>query len=239
MPSIIADPFFYFVAIPAVIFLGLSKGGFAGVGTAATPLLALYLPPLEAAALLLPVLITQDLISIYIYRRDWDAKNLKIMRQHFWCSIRDNGRRHPQPLHFADIARHRHQPFARDAQLFQRALDRKCSPARFHLPDIRRDAAGERREPRCHASRDQPGVAQEGGDGLVPVRVCRNWIRRWLRHAEIPSDAYETGYPASFSDPVKQIQHTQEIGARNCRGFRIDVTSSCDKPADTSLLHSA
>jgi uncharacterized membrane protein YfcA len=79
LPSIITDPFFYFVAIPAVIFLGLSKGGFAGVGTAATPLLALYLPPLEAAALLLPVLITQDLISIYVYRRDWDAKNLKIM----------------------------------------------------------------------------------------------------------------------------------------------------------------
>ncbi len=79
MHGIISDPFFYLVAIPAVIFLGLSKGGFAGVGTAATPLLALYLPPLEAAALLLPVLITQDLISIYVYRRDWDARNLKIM----------------------------------------------------------------------------------------------------------------------------------------------------------------
>ncbi len=79
MPSLISNPLFYVVAFPAVIFLGLSKGGFAGVGTAATPLLALYLPPLEAAALLLPVLITQDLISIYVYRRDWDAKNLKIM----------------------------------------------------------------------------------------------------------------------------------------------------------------
>jgi len=79
LPSLIADPVFYAVAIPAVIFLGLSKGGFAGVGTAATPLLALYLPPLEAAALLLPVLITQDLISLYVYRRDWDGWNLKIM----------------------------------------------------------------------------------------------------------------------------------------------------------------
>lgn len=79
VPPIITDPFFYVVAIPAVIFLGLSKGGFAGVGIAATPLLALYLPPLEAAALLLPVLITQDLISIYVYRRQWDATNLKIM----------------------------------------------------------------------------------------------------------------------------------------------------------------
>jgi len=79
VPSLITEPMFYAVAIPAVLLLGLSKGGFAGVGTAATPLLALYLPPLEAAALLLPVLITQDLISLYAFRRDWDARNLKIM----------------------------------------------------------------------------------------------------------------------------------------------------------------
>lgn len=79
VPPIITDPIFYAVAIPAVIFLGLSKGGFAGIGIASTPLLALYLPPLEAAALILPVLITQDLISIYVYRRDWDASNLKIL----------------------------------------------------------------------------------------------------------------------------------------------------------------
>ena len=79
MPAIISDPFFYMVAIPAVIILGLSKGGFAGIGTAATPMLALYLPPLEAAALTLPLLITQDLISLYVYRRHWDASNLKVM----------------------------------------------------------------------------------------------------------------------------------------------------------------
>ncbi|MDB5548364.1 MAG: hypothetical protein JWP21_1811 [Tardiphaga sp.] len=79
MPAIIADPAFYLAAIPAVILLGLSKGGFSGVGTAATPLLALYLPPLEAAALLLPVLITQDIISVYVYRRDWDSTNLKAL----------------------------------------------------------------------------------------------------------------------------------------------------------------
>jgi uncharacterized membrane protein YfcA len=79
LPQIITDPLFYCAAIPAVILLGLAKGGFSGVGTAATPLLALYLPPLEAAALLLPVLISQDMISIYVYRRDWDARNLKIM----------------------------------------------------------------------------------------------------------------------------------------------------------------
>jgi len=62
-----------------VILLGLSKGGFAGLGIASTPMLALYLPPLEAAALILPILITQDLISTYVFRHDWDAKNLKVM----------------------------------------------------------------------------------------------------------------------------------------------------------------
>ncbi|OPF91700.1 sulfite exporter TauE/SafE family protein [Rhodopseudomonas palustris] len=77
--SIILDPWFYAVAIPAVFLLGLAKGGFSGVGIAATPLLALYLPPLEAAGLLLPVLITQDLISLYVYRHHWDARSLKVM----------------------------------------------------------------------------------------------------------------------------------------------------------------
>ena len=43
------------------------------------PLLALYLPPLEAAALILPLLIIQDMISVYVYRRDWDTWNLKVM----------------------------------------------------------------------------------------------------------------------------------------------------------------
>lgn len=79
MPAVFTDPWFYFAAIPAVILLGLAKGGFSGIGTAATPLVALYLPPLEAAALLLPILITQDAISVYVYRKGWDPWNLKVM----------------------------------------------------------------------------------------------------------------------------------------------------------------
>lgn len=76
---IITDPIFYAFAIPAVLFLGLAKGGFAGVGMLATPLVALYIPPLEAAALILPILISQDIITVWVYRRDWDAWNLKAM----------------------------------------------------------------------------------------------------------------------------------------------------------------
>lgn len=79
MFPIITDPVFYLVAVPAVILLGLSKGGFAGLGTASTPLVALYLPPFDAAALILPVLICQDIISLYAFRRDWDPWNVKVI----------------------------------------------------------------------------------------------------------------------------------------------------------------
>ena len=75
----LADPYFLAAVIPAVIALGLAKGGFTGAGTVATPLVALVLPPFEAAALLLPILIVQDVISVWVYRREWSAWNLKVM----------------------------------------------------------------------------------------------------------------------------------------------------------------
>ena len=79
LTPIITEPQFYAVAIPAVIFLGLAKGGFTGVSTAATPLLALYLPPLEAAALLLPIVVCQDAISVRVYWRELSVWNLKVL----------------------------------------------------------------------------------------------------------------------------------------------------------------
>jgi uncharacterized membrane protein YfcA len=76
---VIIDPLFYILAAPAIVFLGIGKGGFAGVGMVSTPLLALYLPPLQAAAILLPIILCQDVISIWTYRRDWDAWNVKVL----------------------------------------------------------------------------------------------------------------------------------------------------------------
>ena len=66
--------------IAAVTLLGLAKGGFAGVGMVATPMMALIIPPLQAAAIFLPILLVQDVItSVWVYRRDWDTWNLKVM----------------------------------------------------------------------------------------------------------------------------------------------------------------
>jgi uncharacterized membrane protein YfcA len=77
--NIITDPLFYLFAVPAVIMLGLSKGGFSGIGMVATPLLALIMPPLQAAAILLPIILLQDALSCWVYRRIWDPWNLKVM----------------------------------------------------------------------------------------------------------------------------------------------------------------
>jgi uncharacterized membrane protein YfcA len=70
---VIADPFFYALAVPAVASQGLAKGGFAGVGALALPMLALPVDPVRAAAILLPILIVQDMVGVWAFRRTFDA----------------------------------------------------------------------------------------------------------------------------------------------------------------------
>ena len=76
---VFSDPLFLVTAFVAVVLLGLAKGGFSGVGMAATPLLALTMPPLQALAIMLPILLMQDVISVWWYRHDWDGWNVKVM----------------------------------------------------------------------------------------------------------------------------------------------------------------
>src|SRR5216117_1555443 len=57
--DVFTDPLFVATAFAAVLLVGLAKGGFSGIGMAATPLLALAVPPLQALAILLPILMVQ------------------------------------------------------------------------------------------------------------------------------------------------------------------------------------
>ena len=76
----ITDWLFYLVAIPAVFLTGISKGGFGGaLGGIAVPLMALAISPVQAAAIMLPILCLMDLFSLKIYLGKWDYTNLKIM----------------------------------------------------------------------------------------------------------------------------------------------------------------
>jgi uncharacterized membrane protein YfcA len=80
MPDLLMNPWFYAAAIPATILIGLSKGGLGGaMGQVGVPLMALVMPPVQAAAIMLPILIIMDLASLWSWRGYRDAKTLKLM----------------------------------------------------------------------------------------------------------------------------------------------------------------
>lgn len=77
---LITDPFFYAVAIPAVLMLGISKSGFgAGFGSLAVPLMALAVTVPQAAAILMPLLLLMDLLGLAAFRKNFDMKFLRFL----------------------------------------------------------------------------------------------------------------------------------------------------------------
>ena len=70
---------FWVVALISSILVGLSKGGLPVVAMLSVPLLALVMPPVAAAGLLLPVYIVSDMFGLYAYRRAFDRRVLAIM----------------------------------------------------------------------------------------------------------------------------------------------------------------
>jgi uncharacterized membrane protein YfcA len=75
---LIQDPLFYLLAVPVVLWVGISKGGFGGgAGMVAVPLLALSVPLPQAAAVLLPILCTMDLFALAAYRGQYSAVNIR------------------------------------------------------------------------------------------------------------------------------------------------------------------
>lgn len=70
------DVTFFALAIPAVIFAGISKGGFgSGAAFAATPILALVLPPEMAVGIMLPLLMLIDVATLKAYWGQWSTRH--------------------------------------------------------------------------------------------------------------------------------------------------------------------
>jgi uncharacterized protein len=70
---------FWSVAALATFLVGASKGGLPGVGILGVPILAQVISPVVAAGLLLPLYIISDWYGLWLYRKHYDAWNIKLI----------------------------------------------------------------------------------------------------------------------------------------------------------------
>ena len=78
--AVITEPLFYLCAIPAVLIFGMAKGGFGGgVAVVSVPLMSLAIPPYQAAAILLPILLAMDAVALWTFKGKWHREHLRIM----------------------------------------------------------------------------------------------------------------------------------------------------------------
>ncbi len=71
---------FYFASVPAVLLYGIAKGGFGGaIAVISVPMMALVMPPTQAAAILLPILVVMDLLVVKTYWGVFDRRALLVL----------------------------------------------------------------------------------------------------------------------------------------------------------------
>jgi len=69
---------FYVAAIPAMIILGLAKGGFGAIGVIVVPIIAIVISPVQAAGIVLPILVLSDLVGLVSYRKSFDRRTIAV-----------------------------------------------------------------------------------------------------------------------------------------------------------------
>jgi uncharacterized protein len=73
------DLLFWSLAALATFLVGASKGGLPGVGILGVPILAQVISPVVAAGLLLPLYVISDWYGLWLYRKNYDAWNIKLV----------------------------------------------------------------------------------------------------------------------------------------------------------------
>lgn len=75
-----AEPAALLAGLTAVVLVGLSKGGLGGAfALLGVPVLSLVMPPVQAAALLLPLLLAMDAVGLWSWRGRFDRATLVAM----------------------------------------------------------------------------------------------------------------------------------------------------------------
>ncbi len=84
----LSDPLFYLVSVPGVLLYGIAKGGFGGaIAILAVPLMSLAMPPTQAAAILLPILVVMDAFVVKTYWGVFDRRALYLLLPGAVCGV--------------------------------------------------------------------------------------------------------------------------------------------------------
>lgn len=73
--------------IIAAMTIGIAKGGLASAAALAVPFLAIFMNPVLAAALVLPVLLVTDVAALWLYRGDFSKRNVTILLPAMFAGI--------------------------------------------------------------------------------------------------------------------------------------------------------
>lgn len=63
----------------ASLIVGASKGGLAAAGALAVPILSIWMDPLIAAGVLLPIFVISDVVGVWLYRHEFSRKNVLLL----------------------------------------------------------------------------------------------------------------------------------------------------------------
>ncbi|MGI9203571.1 MAG: sulfite exporter TauE/SafE family protein [Woeseiaceae bacterium] len=76
----VEDALFYLAAVPAVLIYGMGKGGLGGAaGAVSVPMMSLTIEPVQAAAILLPIICFMDLQVARLFWGKFDVASLRII----------------------------------------------------------------------------------------------------------------------------------------------------------------
>jgi len=73
------DPAALIAGMIAAALVGLAKGGLGSVGVMAVPVLSLVMSPVQAAGIMLPILVVSDGFSLWTWWKSWHVQTLRIM----------------------------------------------------------------------------------------------------------------------------------------------------------------